>query len=208
MKNNRKRLNNKGFTLIELLAVVVILAVVMGIAMTSVLSSMNNSRMGSLQNSAKKVSQAIQAKYSEAMVTGSVKNVYGDVLGSTTTEEGDVVGNGFDFSGSGVVFYTLPDGLKDEMNLSPSTYELISGNVATKISVNDNKATATDSFVGFDGSKVIVCLFAKQGGSYYVGGATKTGGTVDFSGVTITMQTAESTADMWACSTDGTQSWE
>lgn len=47
-----KKLNNKGFTLIELLAVVVILAVVMGIAMTSVLSAMNKSRGGSLEDSA------------------------------------------------------------------------------------------------------------------------------------------------------------
>lgn len=49
LKNiNRRKLNNKGFTLIELLAVVVILAIVMGIAATSVLNSINNSRKSSL----------------------------------------------------------------------------------------------------------------------------------------------------------------
>lgn len=207
MKINRKRLNNKGFTLIELLAVVVILAVVMGIAMTSVLSSMNNSRKGSLQNSAKKVSQTIQTKYSEALVTNSVADVYGDVLKSDATNK-----NGFDFSAPGVVLYTLPDGLKDDMNLSPSTYLLDTATKPTPITVttdaSGNKtATATNSFVGFDGSKVIVCLFAKQGGSYYVGDATKTAGTVDFAEVKITMETASGAADMWACSTDNTQSW-
>lgn len=209
MKINRKRLNNKGFTLIELLAVVVILAVVMGIAMTSVLSSMNNSRKGSLQNSAKKVSQTIQTKYSEALVTNSVADVYGDVLKSDATNK-----NGFDFSAPGVVLYTLPDGLKDDMNLSPSTYLLDTATKPTPITVtpganpgDPSTATATNSFVGFDGSKVIVCLFAKQGGSYYVGDATKIAGTVDFAGVKIKMQTASGAADMWACSTDNTQSW-
>lgn len=50
MKMNK--LNNKGFTLIELLAVVVILAIVMGIAATSVLSSINNSRNSTLLSTA------------------------------------------------------------------------------------------------------------------------------------------------------------
>ena len=62
-KNNLKRLNNKGFTLIELLAVVVILAVVMGIAMTSVLSAMNKSRGGSLSDTATVIAQAFNQKY-------------------------------------------------------------------------------------------------------------------------------------------------
>ena len=47
-----KKLNNKGFTLIELLAVIVILALVMGIAATSMLSTMNNSRKSTLHSAA------------------------------------------------------------------------------------------------------------------------------------------------------------
>ena len=104
LKNiKRKRLNNKGFTLIELLAVVVILAVVMGIAMTSVLSAMNNSRKGSLQDSAISVARAFTTKYSEDMVTGATNKVYEDVLGS---------GNGFNFSTAteeAPVIYELPN---------------------------------------------------------------------------------------------------
>ena len=88
-KINRKRLNNKGFTLVELLAVVVILAVVMGIAATAVLSSMNNSRKGSLQNSAKSVAQAFQTKYSESMVTGTSSSIYNDVMGLINDTSGD-----------------------------------------------------------------------------------------------------------------------
>ena len=40
----RKKLNNKGFTLIELLAVIVILAIVMGVAANAILNVMNDSR--------------------------------------------------------------------------------------------------------------------------------------------------------------------
>lgn len=202
MKINRKRLNNKGFTLIELLAVVVILAVVMGIAMTSVLSSMNNSRKGSLQNSAKKVSQALQTKYSEAMVMNGTTDVYGDVLGSD---------NGFDFSVSDFTIYPIVTGLKDEMNLSPSTYVLSTDAGITALAeTGTNTYTASTSFVAFDGDTMVVCLFAKQGGSYYVGDSTKKDGTVTIGTKTITMDTDTSNsnnADMWACSTDGTQSW-
>ena len=51
MKNMRK-LNKKGFTLVELLAVVVILALVMGIAATSMLNTMNSSRKNTLHSAA------------------------------------------------------------------------------------------------------------------------------------------------------------
>lgn len=47
-----KKLNNKGFTLIELLAVIVILAIVMGISATGILNSINNSRKSSLLSAA------------------------------------------------------------------------------------------------------------------------------------------------------------
>lgn len=47
-----KKLNNKGFTLIELLAVIVILALVMGIAASSMLTAMNNSRKSTLHSAA------------------------------------------------------------------------------------------------------------------------------------------------------------
>ena len=55
MKVSRKKLNNKGFTLIELLAVVVILAIVMGIAISSgLLGTVSNSRRTLLLSNAKK----------------------------------------------------------------------------------------------------------------------------------------------------------
>lgn len=197
LKNiKRKRLNNKGFTLIELLAVVVILAVVMGIAMTSVLSAMNNSRKGSLQDSANSVAQAFQTKYSEALVTNSTANVYGDVLNNNS---------GYDFTTAGV--YELSSGLNNELNLSKSTYHL--GDVVKKVPINNNAATVANSFVVFDGSSFTVCLVAVQSGSYYVSTATGTDNvTINGTKYTFSKGSDESGNVMWACSLDGEYSWK
>ena len=43
-----KKLNNKGFTLVELLAVIIILAIVVGITIPSITSVINNSKNSSL----------------------------------------------------------------------------------------------------------------------------------------------------------------
>ena len=193
LKNiKRKRLNNKGFTLIELLAVVVILAVVMGIAMTSVLSAMNNSRKGSLQDSANSVAQALQTKYSEALVTNSTSDVYGDVLGT---------GKGYNFTTEGV--YELDAGLNNELNLSTSTYHL--GSAKT----SPNASGVTNSFVVFDGKTFTVCLVAVQSGSYYVSTATDTQsvtiGTITYD---FNASSGEDGDVMWACSLDGEYSWK
>ena len=66
-----KKLNRKGFTLIELLAVIVILAIVMGIGANSVLTTMNNSRKGSLTDLALVYQDAFNTAYVEAQVTGA-----------------------------------------------------------------------------------------------------------------------------------------
>ena len=76
---SRKKLNNKGFTLIELLAVVVILAIVMGIAATSVLSSINNSRKSSLYSTAQNAANTLNTWISEDMiVTDNAAKKLGD----------------------------------------------------------------------------------------------------------------------------------
>lgn len=194
-----KKLNNKGFTLIELLAVVVILAVVMGIAMTSVLTAMNNSRKGSLQDSAKSVAQAIQTKYSEALVTNDTADVFGDVLESDNTSK-----NGYNFTKKG--FFALNEGLKDDLNLSPSTYVLASN--SSMLTPTDNALTAPSSFVYYDGERFTVCLMAKRAGSYFVANAASAE-TVKLGDTTVTFKENTSDADaMWACSSDGQFSWK
>lgn len=83
------KLNNKGFTLIELLAVIVILAVVMGIATTSVLSAMNNSRKSSLQDSAVSAADAFRVAYAEQSMMTGTRTVLG--ISYDTLSEGTAV---------------------------------------------------------------------------------------------------------------------
>lgn len=69
---NKKKLNNKGFTLIELLAVIVILAIVMGISAQSVLRSINQSRVSSLLSTAQNAANQLNTWASEdALLTSS-----------------------------------------------------------------------------------------------------------------------------------------
>ena len=74
-----KKLNNKGFTLIELLAVIVILAIVMGISANAVLTSINNSRRSSLYSAAQNAANTLNNWATEdAMVSESNGKMLGD----------------------------------------------------------------------------------------------------------------------------------
>lgn len=202
LKNiKRKRLNNKGFTLIELLAVVVILAVVMGIAMTSVLSAMNKSRGGSLADTASVIAQAFNQKRTEALVDGIPNNVYGgdnEPMGAT---------GGYNFQTSSK--YYIDPALADTFNISPDSYELINKNDEEGNSVSVTQANA--SFITFNDAtgKFIACMVANDEGNYYVSTYTedsaKTLGAYgstddDIKDISVPANT------MVACS-DGTTTW-
>lgn len=60
-----KKLNNKGFTLIELLAVIVILAIVMGLSANSVINSINNSRKSTLYSTAQGAANSLNTWITE-----------------------------------------------------------------------------------------------------------------------------------------------
>lgn len=191
---NRKKLNNKGFTLIELLAVVVILAVVMGIAMTSVLSSMNKARGGSLSDSATSIAQAMQTKYTESLVDGAPSAVYNDV-GSFA---------GYDFTNNYVNY--LDSQLATEFNITSTAYSL------TSVVTSGFSTTGIDkSIIGFNATtgKFVVCMVANPAGSYYVAAYSignsankSTVSKVSINGSDYTFKNGE----MFACS-DGTKSW-
>ena len=74
IRKNRKKLDNKGFTLIELLAVIVILAIVMGLAANSVINSINNSRKSTLYSSAQAAANSLNTWVTEDSVASSVDN--------------------------------------------------------------------------------------------------------------------------------------
>jgi len=208
-KMSGKRLNNKGFTLIELLAVVVILAVVMGIAMTSVLSAMNKARGGSLEDSAITIAQAFNQKYTEALVDGVPSAVYSDIANP---------GNfaGYNFATDAAYSFTVA--LRNTFNLSLEAYVFAEGDVnnapVTTGAASETAATTSvgESFVAFDSNeaKFLVCLVAKNTGSYYVdnytvGNTNNTGNPngVVFDSVTYTFASGV----MFACS-NGVTSWQ
>ena len=140
----RKKLNNKGFTLIELLAVIVILAVVMGVATTSVLSAMNNSRKSSLQDSALSAADGFRTSYAEYSM-----NSDNGLVGNKTAATNNALLNGTAQSLSNY---------KTGLNITDSNYDL----TASKVYFNKTESTFT------------VCLVAKTTGSYYVANAVKT----------------------------------
>lgn len=207
---NRKKLNNKGFTLIELLAVVVILAVVMGIATNSVLSSMNKSRGGSLSDSTAVIVNAFNTKYTETLVDSVPTAVYGDVSGF----------DGFNFTVDS--FYYLDSKLANEFNISADSYSLNTSSIDVD---GDTKMEAvtpavytgiTESFIAYDADngKFLVCMVAKNTGNVYVAGYAIGGANAakDATGSPITSTTFDgntysfANTTMFACS-DGTKSW-
>ena len=70
-----KRLNRKGFTLVELLAVIVILAIVVGIALTTVLPTLKQSRNNAFQLTANTAGDYLEKQYQMELV--------GDISGTT-----------------------------------------------------------------------------------------------------------------------------
>ena len=173
-----KKLNNKGFTLIELLAVIVILAVVMGVAASSVLSAMNNSRESSLKDSALSAADAFRTSYAEYSM-----NPDNGILG--VTDNLDNLLNGT---------VTSLDTFKSGLNITVgSTNE----NYLPKSAVKFNK----------DKSTFTVCMVANPKGSYYVAKDAKTYVSTDAkTGPIVAKDLENNKSYMWACS-DNSKSW-
>lgn len=174
-----KKLNNKGFTLIELLAVIVILAVVMGVAATSVLSAMNNSRKSQLQNSAASAADAFRVAYSEMAVTSG-----NDLLGLGKDPTTALLGG-------------------TAQNLTAAVGKKLGITIAADATTANY---TTDSFVYFDAnnSSFVVCLVANSAGSYYVAAVANSAPASSKYPTTDGKQV--SAKKMWACS-DNTKSW-
>ena len=164
-KINRKRLNNKGFTLIELLAVVIILAVVMGIAMTSVLSTMNKSKIGSLYDSSLVVADGFNKQNFASLIDNSRGKLFNV--------------EGYDFTSDASGYLVNNDEFTNEFNISGNAYALNTNFAMT--GTNKTYDNVTSSFVNFDvdKEKFVVCLVAKAGGNYAVSGSDAQDVTID-----------------------------
>ena len=89
MKKNIKRLDNKGFTLVELLAVIVILALVMGIAASYMISTMNQSRQATLHNTAQNAAATLNSwMANDLLVTDNDERQLGTSFESDVKKDG------------------------------------------------------------------------------------------------------------------------
>lgn len=176
IRKNRKKLDNKGFTLIELLAVIVILAIVMGISANSVLNSINQSRKSSLHSTAQNAANNLNTWISEDMiVTDNAQKKLGD----------DFVNNSQDNNWHCIAEFTSivnKGKAASLMNaLSLNTKDLVLTNSTDVVPAFASGKTQTPTVKGVDTDSTCsalrynsstggyeILLVAKNGGKYYV----------------------------------------
>ncbi len=142
-----KRLNKKGFTLVELLAVIVVLALLMVVAASSIGTALDNSKQKSLLTEAQKLSTNISAEAQSLLLTGNLsdtnlKKVYSGKDGSDYAYNVTLTKNGY--IKSLVVCY------KDEYSVTAT----VSNNIVTiPDKVDATKSTTCVS--GYTGSVTV-----------------------------------------------------
>lgn len=183
LKNiNRRKLNNKGFTLIELLAVVVILAIVMGIAATSVLNSINNSRKSSLYSTAQNAANTLNTWISEDMIeTNNANKKLGDNFVTNSQTDNWIC---FDTDTTKITNGGNEASLVSALSLSSDDVVIKSGTFAKEtIDPSTKKVTALPSCSAYRYNKGTgayeVVLVAKENGKFWVSN-NGTGGVLNF----------------------------
>lgn len=174
VKRNKKRLDNKGFTLIELLAVIVILAIVMGISANSVLNSINQSRKSSLHSTAQNAANNLNTWISEDMIqTDNANKKLGDTFISDSqdnewhciAEFTSIVNKGKAAS----LMNALSLNTKDLVLTTSGVPVVASGKTPTP-TVKGVDTGSTCSALRYNSSTggYEILLVAKNGGKYYV----------------------------------------
>ena len=84
-----KRLNRKGFTLVELLAVIVILAIVVGITLVTILPTLENSRKKSFDVAVDAIRSYIQDQQEMSLLSSDLQgDAYNDAVGTASSGDG------------------------------------------------------------------------------------------------------------------------
>lgn len=171
-----RRLNRKGFTLIELLAVIVILAIVMGISATSVLNSINNSRKSSLLSAAQTYASNINTWAAEdALIQTDSSRKLGDTfetLVKVTNKNNwvclNAVGNIQNGGSSTTLLNALGISTSDVTTGAAKDYD--ASTTTTAIAAKDVPTDKSCSAIRYNTSAGAyeILLVAKKGGKYYV----------------------------------------
>lgn len=170
MNINRRKLNNKGFTLIELLAVVVLLAIVMGLVASSVLNPFAGAKRTSLYTLSKKVVLNLNTWDTGDMsvIDASEKKLGQEFLDTTMTGEWVCFSDDLKINNAG-----SPTSLMKALGLSDKDIMVGTKYVAETVN-SDGVVTSNPSCSAVRYNKSIggyeVVLVAAKGGKYYVNG--------------------------------------
>ena len=84
-----RKLNRKGFTLVELLAVIVILAIVVGITMVTILPTLENSRKKSFDVAVDAIRRYVQDQHEMALLSNDLRgDTYNEAVGTAANGDG------------------------------------------------------------------------------------------------------------------------
>ncbi len=135
--------NKKGFTLVELLAVIVVLAIIILIAMPSVMSAMDKARRNALITEASEITKIATTAYADdSMGTGITKVCYNLKY---LSDKGYLDKNLSGYTGQVGVEVDSNGKVSTKIWLSNGIYKIVTGNAdgasPTGLSVKDNIAS-------------------------------------------------------------------
>ena len=161
-----KKLNRKGFTLVELLAVIIILAIVVGITIPAVLTMVDSARAKAGEDGASVVADWVDKQYGLVSIGfGSADTIFTTVCGST----------------GGSCLSTAPKDLDSDdgdFNTFVTTAGLKTADVESiRISINETSGRSC------------ITIVPKQGGNFYV---NRNGAGQEYQGGNCTASSASS----------------
>lgn len=170
-KINKRKLNNKGFTLIELLAVIVILAIVIGIFGVAVMNPTNSAIRTSLHSASKNAAKNLNTWYTEDsmnVINSEPRKLGDEFLSSTMTGDWICLSNSLEINNSNAPSTLLKAlGLSKNDILIGTTFTAETKDESGNIVSNPTcSAIRYNAIIG--GYEIL--LVAAQGGKYYVSG--------------------------------------